>query len=87
MVINAIRKEDLDKEVLLGLDYARDLWMERQIQSVANVTRQDVREFLALAAALHLRPEVQEYPLEDANRALMELKNRRIRGAKALRLD
>jgi propanol-preferring alcohol dehydrogenase len=86
LVINAIRKEDLDKEALLGLDYARDLWMERQVQSVANVTRQDVRESLALAAALHVRPEVQEYPLEDANQALMELKHRRIRGAKVLRL-
>ena len=87
LVINAIAKEDLDKEALLRVDYARDLWMERQVQSVANVTRQDVRESLSLAAALHLRPEVQEYPLEDANQALMELKNRRIRGAKVLCLD
>ena len=87
LVINAIRKEDLDKEALLGLDYARGLWMERQIQSVANVTRQDVREFLALAAAMRLRPEVQEYALEDANQALAELKSRHIRGAKVLRLE
>jgi propanol-preferring alcohol dehydrogenase len=86
LVINAIRKEDADKHSLLGLDYAKALWMERQIQSVANVTRQDVRDMLALAAAMHLRPEVQEYALEDANTALMELKNRRIRGAKVLRM-
>ena len=84
LVINAIRKEDLDKEALLGLDYAEGLWMEKQIQSVANVTRQDVREFLGLAAGLRLRPEVQEYPLDDANQALMELKRHQIRGAKVL---
>jgi propanol-preferring alcohol dehydrogenase len=87
LVINAIRKEDIDKESLLGLDYAKGLWMERQIQSVANVTRWDVREFVGLAATMGLRPDVQEYALEDANLALMELKERRIRGAKVLRLE
>jgi propanol-preferring alcohol dehydrogenase len=87
LVINAIRKEDADKEALLGLDYPRHLWLEKEIKSVANVTRFDVREFLRLAAEVPLRPEVQQYPLEEANRALIELKAKKIRGAKVLRLD
>ncbi len=86
LVINAIRKEEADKSALLGLDYPRHLWLEKEIQSVANVTRADVREFLELAAAIPLRPEVEEYPLEEANRALYELKHHRIRGAKVLRV-
>ncbi len=86
LVINAIRKEDHDKEALLGLDYPAHLWQEREIKSVANVTRADVSEFLALAAEIPIVPEVQEYGLGDANRALVELKARRIRGAKVLRM-
>ena len=86
LVINAIRKEERDKEALLGLDYPRDLWLEKEIKSVANVARSDVREFLALAAEIPLHPEVQEFPLEDANRALRELKARSVRGAKVLRI-
>ena len=86
LVINAIRKEERDKSALLGLDYPRDLWMEKEIKSVANVSRGDVRELLALAAEIPLRPEVQEFPLEAANQALLELKGRRIRGAKVLRI-
>ena len=86
LVINAIRKEDVDKHELLRLDYATHLWMEREIKSVANVTRRDVREFLALAAEVPIRPEVQLYPLEEANRALYELKTRKIRGAKVLKI-
>jgi propanol-preferring alcohol dehydrogenase len=86
LVINAIRKEELDKEVLLKLDYASQLWMEKEIKSVANVTRQDVREFLQLAAEAKIKPEYQEYDLEDTNQALLELKQGNIRGAKVLRL-
>ena len=86
LVINAIRKEDHDREALLSLDYGKDLWMEREIKSVANVARQDVAEFLELAAEIPLRPEIQEYPLEEANLALQELKSARIRGAKVLRV-
>jgi propanol-preferring alcohol dehydrogenase len=84
LVINAIRKEETDKAALLGLDYAKHLWMEKEIKSVANVTRRDVAEFLELAARIPIKPEIQEYALEDANRALLELKERRIRGAKVL---
>lgn len=87
LVVNAIRKEDHDKEVLLTLDYAEDLWMEREIKSVANVSRRDVSEFLELAAEIPIRPEVQEFTLEEANLALQELKNRKIRGAKVLRVS
>jgi propanol-preferring alcohol dehydrogenase len=86
LVINAIRKESYDKDYLLELDYAAHLWLEKEIKSVANVTRQDVLEFLDLAAAIPIKPEIQEFPLEDANQALMELKRRNIRGAKVLRM-
>jgi propanol-preferring alcohol dehydrogenase len=84
LVINAIRKERRDQDALLELDYGSDLWLEREIKSVANVTRQDVSEFLALAAAIPILPEVEEYALADANLALAELKARKIRGAKVL---
>jgi len=86
LVINAIRKEPRDQDALLRLDYPRDLWLEKEIKSVANVARSDVREFLALAAEIPLRPETQEFPLEAANQALRELKARQIRGAKVLRI-
>ncbi|HSD83284.1 MAG TPA: zinc-dependent alcohol dehydrogenase family protein [Anaerolineae bacterium] len=84
LVINAIRKEDVDKSALTRLDYARDLWQEKEIKSVANVTRHDVSEFLLIAAEIPLKPEVQTYALEDANQALWELKQRQVRGAKVL---
>jgi len=87
LVINAIRKEKRDKESLLEIDYRRDLWMEKEIKSVANITRKDIEEFLALAAEIPLRPEIQEYALDEANRALRELKERKIRGAKILRIQ
>jgi propanol-preferring alcohol dehydrogenase len=84
LVINAIRKEDADKDYLLRLDYHDHLWMEREIKSVANITSQDIRDFLPLAADIPIRPEVTTYPLEDANRALVELKRGGVRGAKVL---
>ncbi len=84
LVVNAIRKEERDKGELLSLDYSRDLWMEKEIRSVANITRRDVEEFLRLAAEIPIMPEFQEYRLEDANTALRELKERKIRGAKVL---
>ncbi|MEW5938090.1 MAG: zinc-dependent alcohol dehydrogenase family protein [Chloroflexota bacterium] len=86
LVINNIRKEESDKEVLLRLDYASQLWLEKEIKSVANVTRADVREFLSLAAEAGIKPEFQEYELKDANQALMEMKQGKIRGAKVLRV-
>ena len=86
LVINAIRKEDVDKDYLLQLDYPAHLWLEKEVKSVANVARQDVSEFLQLAAEIPILPEVQEYELEQANQALVELKERKIRGAKVLRI-
>ena len=86
LVINAIRKEQADRESLLMLDYPSQLWMEREIKSVANVTRQDVHEFLDLAAEAAIKPEFQEFELKDANHALTEMKQVRIRGAKVLRV-
>lgn len=86
LVVNAIRKESIDKESLLELDYPVHLWLEKEIKSVANVTRRDVSEFLQLAAEIPIKPEVQEYGLEEANIALLEIKEKKIRGAKVLRI-
>ena len=55
--------------------------------SMSEEARRDVQEFLDLAAAIPIKPELQEYGLQDANQALMELKNRKIRGAKVLRVE
>jgi propanol-preferring alcohol dehydrogenase len=57
------------------------LWQERVLRSVANLTRQDAREFLALAPAVPVTTHVQEYPLTDANRALDDLRRGRLIGA------
>jgi len=84
LVINAIRKEDGDKDYLLKLDYPSHLWLEKEIKSVANVARKDISEFLQLASEIPIKPHVQEFPLKDANRALLELKERKIRGGKVL---
>ncbi|MGA3280489.1 MAG: zinc-dependent alcohol dehydrogenase family protein [Smithella sp.] len=87
LIINAIRKEETDKDYLLRLDYGRHFWLEKEIKSVANVTRRDIREFLDLAAQIPIKPEVEEYPLEEVNRALAELKEGHIRGAKVLKIS
>jgi len=87
LVINAIRKENVDQDYLLKLDYPKHLWMEKEIKSVANVARQDVSECLKLAAEIPIKPEVQEFELKDANQALMEMKEGRIRGAKVLKIS
>lgn len=84
LVINAIRKENNDLEQLQRLDYAHHLWLEKEIKSVANVCRADVREFLDLAATIAIDPEVTTYPLLEANQALHDLKRGNIRGAKVL---
>jgi len=81
LVINAIRKNDGDKSELLSMDYARDLWLEREVRSVANVTRADVRGFLEVAAAVPIRPHVTTFPLEEANAALAALAHGDRRGA------
>lgn len=84
LVINAIRKESTDKNHLLNMDYSSHLWMEKEIKSVANVTRKDVEEFINIAAEMSFKPETEIYPFAEANRAIMDIKQRRIRGAKVL---
>ncbi|MCW8796897.1 MAG: alcohol dehydrogenase, partial [Chlorobium sp.] len=86
LVINAIRKEASDTDVLTQLDYAKHIWMEKEIKSVANVASEDVRQFLNIAASMHMRPEVQIYPFEKANTTLIDIQQRRIRGAKVLQI-
>jgi propanol-preferring alcohol dehydrogenase len=86
LVINAIRKEHLDQDYLTKLDYPIHLWMEKEIKSVANVTRHDVKEFIGIATEMQFKPDIQTYPFEAANRAIMDIKNRNIKGAKVLML-
>ncbi|MHC4862131.1 MAG: zinc-dependent alcohol dehydrogenase family protein [Planctomycetota bacterium] len=87
LVINAIRKEGVDQDSLLGLDYPEHLWLEKEVKSVANVAPGDIAGFLELADEIPIVPEVTEYPLEEANRALLELKRGGVRGAKVLRVS
>jgi alcohol dehydrogenase, propanol-preferring len=87
LVINAIRKENSDINYLLNISYPTHLWEEKEIKSVTNVTRKDVEEFLDLAGRIPILPEIQEYPFEKASQALFDLKNRKIRGAKVLRIE
>jgi propanol-preferring alcohol dehydrogenase len=87
LVINAIRKEDKDKELLSNLDYADHIWLEKEIKSVANVSRRDIGDFLELAAKVGIKPEFQVYPLDKANEAIIDLKERRIKGAKVLKME
>jgi propanol-preferring alcohol dehydrogenase len=68
------------------LDYAEHLWHEKELKSVANVTRRDAQEFLPLAAGIPIVPEVEVFRLKDANGALIRLKEGRIRGAAVLRI-
>ena len=87
LVINAIRKTDDDKTLMADIDYATQLWQEKTLTSVANVTADDIRSFLAVAAKAGIRSAVDVYPLEDANRALRDLNAGNVRGAKVLRVS
>lgn len=87
LVINAIRKENADQEALLELSYHDHLWLEREIKSVANITARDIAEFLPIAAEIPIRSTVQVYPLEQANKALVELKRQPVTGAKVLKIS
>jgi len=84
LVVNAIRKEDTDKAELLKLSYHEHLWLEREVKTVANLTGRDIAEFLEIAARIPIRPAVTVYTLEDANRALRELRVGGGTGAKVL---
>ncbi|MHC4701460.1 MAG: zinc-dependent alcohol dehydrogenase family protein [Planctomycetota bacterium] len=80
LVINAIRK----RNPVPQLDYAEHLWLEKEIKSVANVTRRDAEQFLPLAAQVPIACHVQQFDLGQANEALMSLKQASIRGAAVL---
>jgi len=82
VVINAIRKTTPIPE----LDYTEHVWYEKELKSVANVTRRDAKEFLPLAAEIPIVPETQEFNLEEANEALILLKEGRMHGAGILKM-
>ena len=83
LVIAVIRK----RNPIPPLDYAELLWSEKEVKSVANVTRKDAQDFLPLAAQIPIIPEVQEFKLEEANEVLMLLKQGKIQGAAVLVID
>jgi len=87
LVINAIRKESADRHLMAEISYERHLWLEKEIKSVANVTRRDIEEFLPIAAEIPLRVEVQLYRLENANQALKDLRAGHVRGSKVLTIS
>jgi propanol-preferring alcohol dehydrogenase len=87
LVINAIRKEEKDRHVMADIDYETQLWMEKSIRSVANVTRKDVRECLDLAERAVIRPEVTSWQLHQANEALAAIRSGTTRGAHVLLVD
>lgn len=81
LVINAIRKEEHDKTCLLQLDYRDHLWMEKQVVTVANLTRYDLSAYLPLAAEAGIHPKTTVFPLAQANTALVKLKAGKNTGA------
>ena len=87
LVINAIRKEDADKSLMANIDYAEHLWQEKELKSVANVTGNDIKACLEIAAEADIRPEVQVYNLDEANKALLDLRAGHVRGAKVLAIN
>jgi alcohol dehydrogenase, propanol-preferring len=76
VAINAIHLDQMP-----AFDYDKLLWGERQIRSVANMTRQDARDFLAVAQELKIHPQVVVFPLQDANKALLAVKEETERGS------
>jgi propanol-preferring alcohol dehydrogenase len=82
LVINAIRKET----PVPALDYADYLWLEKEIKSVANVTRKDAEEFLPLAAEIPIVPTIEEFALSEANEVLISIKHSKLRAAGVLKI-
>jgi len=83
LVINAIRKET----AVPALEYSKFLWLEREIKSVANVTRADAEEFLPLAAEIPIAPTIEQFDLADANEVLYRIKHSQLRAAAVLRVN
>eukprot|EP00562_Extubocellulus_spinifer_P018587 CAMPEP_0178587308 /NCGR_PEP_ID=MMETSP0697-20121206/26380_1 /TAXON_ID=265572 /ORGANISM="Extubocellulus spinifer, Strain CCMP396" /LENGTH=387 /DNA_ID=CAMNT_0020223481 /DNA_START=291 /DNA_END=1452 /DNA_ORIENTATION=- len=86
LVINAIRKENRDVDVLKSIDYAEHLWKEKEIKSVANVASHDLRDFLRIAAEIPIKPEVTVFQLDEANGALRSLKAGGVQGSFVLHM-
>lgn len=84
LVVNAIRKESGDRNLMADIRYEDHLWMEKELKTVANVTRRDIADFLLVAGQIGLRTTVETYALEDANRALRDLRAGHVRGTKVL---
>jgi len=82
LVINAIRKET----EIPAMDYTKYLWLEKEVKSVANVTRRDAEEFLPLAARIPIVPTVEEFALEQANEVLSKIKHSQLKAAAVLRV-
>jgi propanol-preferring alcohol dehydrogenase len=80
LVIAVIRK----RNPIPPMDYAQLLWDEKEIKSVANITRKDVEDFLPLAARIPITSEVQGFDLKEANKALILLKQGKVQGAAVL---
>jgi propanol-preferring alcohol dehydrogenase len=78
---------DITMTPIPAIDYDRLLYHERIIRSVANATREDAREFLELAARIPVRTEIETFPLNQANSALLALKRSEIRGAGVLSIS
>jgi alcohol dehydrogenase, propanol-preferring len=79
VAINAIHLDQMP-----AFDYDKLLWGERQIRSVANMTRQDARDFLVIASQLKIQPQVTAFPLQEANRALLAVKEETERGSSVI---
>ena len=79
VAINAIHLDQMP-----AFDYDKLLWGERQIRSVANMTRQDARDFLKIAHDLNIRPQVTVFSLDDANKALLAVKEETERGSSVI---
>jgi len=84
LVVNAIAKEDDDIALMQHLDYTEHLWREKQLRTVTNVTREDVRACLALAAEAGLSPRTTAWPFDQANEALQALRFGDVTGALVL---
>ncbi|MEM2906981.1 MAG: zinc-dependent alcohol dehydrogenase family protein [Candidatus Odinarchaeota archaeon] len=82
LVINVIRKETSIPE----MEYSEYFWGEKEVKTVANITRKDVQEFLPIAAQLRLKLSITEFKLQEANKALLLLKQGKYTGAAILRI-
>lgn len=82
VAINAIHLDRMPE-----FDYDKLLWGERQIRSVTNMTRQDARDFLNLAAEIKLQPTIRTFPLEEANQALASIRHEQVTGSAVIQIS